>query len=48
MFEDFKGVDVNDFNVVVVGFVFDCFNYELFNKVFRYRIFILFLVCDIL
>jgi len=33
--EDFKGVDVNDPNAVVVGLAPDCFNYELLNKAFR-------------
>ena len=35
--EDFKGVDVNDPNAVVVGLAPDCFNYEILNKAFRYR-----------
>ena len=34
--EDFKGVDVNDPNAVVVGLAPDCFNYEILNKAFRY------------
>lgn len=38
--EDFKGVDVNDPNAVVVGLAPDCFNYELLNKAFRYRTFL--------
>lgn len=38
--EDFKGVDVNNPNAVVVGLAPDCFNYELLNKAFRYRTFI--------
>lgn len=46
--EDFKGVDVNDPNAVVVGLAPDCFNYELLNKAFRYRTFTLPLACDIL
>ncbi|XP_027055012.1 haloacid dehalogenase-like hydrolase domain-containing protein 2 [Pocillopora damicornis] len=33
--EDFKGVDVNDPNAVVVGLAPDCFNYEILNKAFR-------------
>lgn len=37
--EDFKGVDVNDPNAVVVGLAPDCFNYESLNKAFRYRAF---------
>ena len=35
--EDFKGVDANDPNAVVVGLAPDCFNYEILNKAFRYR-----------
>ena len=35
--EDFKGVEVNDPNAVVVGLAPDCFNYEILNKAFRYR-----------
>ena len=37
--EDFKGVDVNDPNAVVVGLAPDCFNYESLNKAVRYRTF---------
>ncbi|KAJ7389030.1 Haloacid dehalogenase-like hydrolase domain-containing protein 2 [Desmophyllum pertusum] len=33
--EDFKGVDVDNPNAVVVGLAPDCFNYELLNKAFR-------------
>ena len=38
--EDFKGVDVNNPNAVVVGLAPDCFNYELLNKAFRYSTFL--------
>jgi len=35
--KDFKGVDVNNPNAVVVGLAPDCFDYEFLNKAFRYR-----------
>lgn len=36
-FKDFKGVDVNNPNAVVVGLAPHCFDYEFLNKAFRYR-----------
>ena len=33
--KDFKGIDVNDPNAVVVGLAPDCFSYEMLNKAFR-------------